>query len=412
MLLNFIARNARSFRDELELSMEATAIAEKAYIREIPWREGGRPAKVLPLACVFGANASGKSNLLKTMTDMRTHVLESLRNETPEGRIPRKSFLLTPRPNTEPTKYEISIVIGGVLHEYGFALNNERVLSEWAYRYPKGRAALIFKREEQDVRPGAADRSKTRIASLMSRQRILLLSAAGAIEHPSLAPIHRWFADNLSLATADLVPLERTITAHSLSDPNLSEGILGMLRCADIGIDSARIQKDPRLPDEETVVMSHSSDNGRSTELYPENESAGTQEWFRLAGPVLRALNRGTVLLADGLGRNLHPRLLRELVRLFQDPDTNPRNAQLLFNTHHVSLLGDTADDRLLGRDQIWFTEKSNEGATRLYPLSAYRPFKNEAIRDRYMRGQYGSVPILSPAEFGGAADRLVVNGS
>jgi len=133
-------------------------------------------------------------------------------------------------------------------------------------------------------------------------------------------------------------------------------------------------------------------------------ESLGTQVWFGLVGPVVHALRTGAVLLADELDASLHPVLVHELVRLFQQPETNPRGAQLVFNAHDVTLLGDSGD-RLLGRDQIWFTEKLNSGATRLYPLSDLDPRKDEAIGKRYLRGRYGGIPIVAPADFDHVAE-------
>lgn len=131
----------------------------------------------------------------------------------------------------------------------------------------------------------------------------------------------------------------------------------------------------------------------------------GTRVWFGLIGPVVQALESGSVFLADELDASLHPALVTELVRLFQDEDTNPRRAQLIFNSHDATLLGDTVGAPLLGRDQIWFTEKSNDGSTRLYPLVALEPRKQEAVGKRYLEGRYGATPILSPQEFASAVE-------
>ena len=109
---------------------------------------------------------------------------------------------------------------------------------------------------------------------------------------------------------------------------------------------------------------------GASTEieLDADEESLGTLVWFGLVGPVIDALGRGTVLLADEIDSSLHPDLVAHLVRMFQTPETNPKRAQLVFNSHDTTLLGGAVDDRLLGRDQIWFTQKLNDGRTQLYP--------------------------------------------
>jgi AAA15 family ATPase/GTPase len=115
------------------------------------------------------------------------------------------------------------------------------------------------------------------------------------------------------------------------------------------------------------------------------------------------------------LDASLHPVLVAHLISLFQDPSTNPGQAQLIFNSHDTTILGDSTVDRiegrsrrrLIGRDQIWFTEKANEGATRLYALSDLAPRKDEAIERRYLAGRYGATPIVSRARLGTMAREL-----
>ncbi len=145
-------------------------------------------------------------------------------------------------------------------------------------------------------------------------------------------------------------------------------------------------------------------------ELDAQDESLGTQVWFGLVGSVVEALADGAVLLADELDASLHTALVAQLVRLFQDPKTNPHRAQLVFNSHDAMLLGESGSDRLLGRDQIWFTEKRGDGSTRLYPLADLDPRREEAIGRRYLAGRYGATPILSRQEFDATAD-LITSG-
>lgn len=147
----------------------------------------------------------------------------------------------------------------------------------------------------------------------------------------------------------------------------------------------------------------HRGAGGEEVLLQEENESLGTRVWFGLIGPVVQALESGSVFLADKLDASLHPALVTELVRLFQNPETNPRRAQLVFNSHDPTLLGDSVGERLLGRDQIWFTEKGTDGSTCLYPLVALDPRKQEAIGKRHLDGRYGAIPILSHQEFAAA---------
>lgn len=150
---------------------------------------------------------------------------------------------------------------------------------------------------------------------------------------------------------------------------------------------------------------------GGEYEIGQDDESRGTLQWFSLIGPVLGALGSGSMLLIDQLDTSLHPDLVREMLRVFQDTETNTGAAQLLFNSHDMRLLGDASRPRPLGRDQIWFTERGNDGSTRLYPLTDFEPRKQEAIGKRYLDGYYGARPIVSIGDTDAAAD-LVTSGN
>jgi uncharacterized protein len=147
------------------------------------------------------------------------------------------------------------------------------------------------------------------------------------------------------------------------------------------------------------LVLSHRGKRGE-VELDLQDESLGTLVWLGLVGPVVEALASGRVLLADELEASLHPALVTQLVKAFQDSESNPNCAQLLFNSHEAALLGDSVHDRVLGRDQVWFTEKLSDGSTRLYPLTDLNPRKDEAVSRRYIAGRYGGTPIVSGEEF------------
>lgn len=433
VLVAFRAENARSFRDSFEFSLLATSMAEESFVRRVPWREGGAPISVLPVAGAFGANGSGKSNLLKVMHDMRSLVLRSFRHSDPEGGIAdRRPFLLDHRARTEPTRFEIDLVLNGIRHEYGCLVDDDRVLEEFAVWYPKGRAAVLFERSGDDVELGAVERTKGRAVLELLRPNALFLSTAASASHPRLLPLYQWFGRNLLLAEADSRPFRQAMTTEMLSDPGSRAQVLAMLHAADLGVTDARKHDlDPVMQDrlrraarilsgmegepesdegptfeELGVVLTHQGTDGE-VPLDPFDESLGTRVWFGLIGPVVSALQSGSVFLADELDASLHPALVSQLIRLFQHPDTNPRRAQLIFNSHDATLLGDAVTDRLLGRDQIWFVEKRNDGSSHLYPLVDLDPRKQESIGKRYLAGRYGATPILSAQEFAAAADLI-----
>ncbi|NJP43918.1 AAA family ATPase [Actinacidiphila epipremni] len=429
VLLSFQAENVRSFRGDWELSLLATSLAEKPVVRRVVWRSGGRTIGVLPVACIYGANASGKSNILRAMADMRELVLQSFRLGSPGGGVPRRPFLLDPEARRTPSRFEVDLVVDGVRHGYGFVVDDQRVVSEWATRYPHGRAALLFNRTGDEVELGAGNRARGQAVKALLRPNALFLSTAASAAHPDLLPLYTWFERNLLLADARTRTFRQAVTRQLLDDEARRSQVLALLQAADLGIIGAnRHEMDPVMQERmqrAVRILSGREDDDSSPadildfetldsnlvhrgavddiEMTADDESLGTLVWFGLIGPVLQALAQGTVLLADELDASLHPALVSQLVQLFQDPETNPRHAQLIFNSHDVTLMGDSVTERLIGRDQVWFTEKYSDGNTHLFALADLDPRKEEAIARRYLAGRYGAIPILSSEDFAAA---------
>ena len=430
MLLAFRAENVRSFRGPVELSLLATPLAEDGVPRLVQWREDGRPIRVLPAAGVFGANGSGKSNLLRAMHDMHVHVVHSFRSHARGRGVPRRAFRLDPTHEGVPSRFEVDLVLHGIRHEYGFVVDDDRVLEEWAYRYPRGKAAMLFRRTGDEVVLGERNRAKGRAVIEILRPDSLLLSAAAAANHPDLLPLWEWFTGNLLLTEAANRPHRWAYTAGLLGEERSRQRVLALLQAADLGITDARVRElDPKTAEqirkvqrilqgreeegdgkeqelaevEPLVILSHRGAAG-DVEFDPGEESLGTMVWLGLSGPVLDAIEHGDVLLVDEIEASLHPALVTQLVKLFQSPESNPKGAQIIFNSHEASLLGDSRGDRVLGRDQVWFTEKDHDGATRLFPLADLSPRTDEAIERRYRAGRYGATPILMTQEFAEAA--------
>jgi hypothetical protein len=434
MMLAFRATNARSFRDPFEFSLEATTMAEEGVPRQVPWRQGGHPVQVSPVAVIFGANASGKTNFLRVMDDMRRLVLTSFKSGDKSTPINRRAFRLDPACEQIPTSYEIDLILNGVRYEYGFSVDSKHVISEYARRYPRGKAIAIFRRDNLNVHLGEENRVKGRAVTEILRPNSLYLSAAAAADHPGLQPLYEWFDSNLILCEASSRERRWAYTTHLMAHHDYREKVLAMLHVADLGITDARL----REPDPETIeriqrivrILSKEMELGdvpppgsddipflgimlshrgtrESVELEPQDESLGTLVWLGLIGPVLDALADGNVLLVDELESSLHPALIAQLVRTFQNARSNPNGAQLVFNSFEASLLGNSVEDRILGRDQVWFTEKLHNGSTRIYPLTALNPRKAEAVGRRYLAGRYGATPIISDAEFDALASMV-----
>ena len=243
---------------------------------------------------------------------MSALVLGSFQFGRPGGPIPRRHFLLDERSAAEPTRYEIDLVLDGVLHNYGFEVSSERVVEEWAYRFPHGRSALLFHRLEADVRLGAAARPKGRAAAGILRPNALYLSTAAYVDHPALLPLFEWFGQNLLLADVDTRPFRQALTTDMIEDEKYRTAILELLHAADLGIsDARRVEPDPEQRerirravrilrgDEERgeasdhidtaevmsgISLTHPGASG-DVEMDPDDESIGTLVWFGLIGP-------------------------------------------------------------------------------------------------------------------------------
>lgn len=420
MLIEFRASNVRSFRDPVELNLLATRLSEEGVPREVQWRKDGRPISVLPAAGIFGANASGKSNLLKAMNDMRGLVLSSFSRNTPDGRILTAPFLLGEDEGLAPSLYEIVLVLNGIRHDYGFVVDSTGVKEEWARNYPRGRAVTLLQRTGDNVHIGSEHRAKSRATQEILRRNALFLSTAAATNHPLFLPLYEWFRRNLTYADVESRSIRQAITAEMLEGDRRRQ-VLALLREADLGItdvsqravdpehkekikqlldifwddDSPQLEFEKFELHEFEVALKHRSAT-KDVELAEEDESRGTIVWFGLIGLVIESLREGSVLLADELEASLHPALVDVLVDLFQSQESNPRRAQLIFNSHEVRLMGDSAE-RPLGRDQVWFTEKDENGGTHLHSLADLAPRREEAVARRYLAGRYGGTPIFSP---------------
>ena len=441
-LLSFTARNVRSYWDEVNLSLLGTRLSAAGVARELGVVGNRSPVSVLPVAGVFGANASGKSTLLLAMSDMRRIVLGSFRRGDQATKLPRRPFLLRSDGAERSSRFAVDLILDGVRWQYGFEINDHQVLDEYAYHYPKGRQALVFHRNGDDSGPdfGPAFRSSGRTLARLARKNALLLSVAGAAAdgtHPDrrgvvalIAPLFRWFRRSFRLLESGNRATRINYTARNLETPEARAGIIRLLQAADLGItEIERLPVDPELververfvrifaglddepksgrqveiPIPDLVRLHHAGAEG-PVAIDPWHESQGTLAWVSMMAPLFDAIRVGSVLLVDELDNSLHPQLVRQFVRLFQNPGTNPRCAQLVFNAHDPTILGDSGQ-RTLGRDQVWFTEKNEVGATTLYSMADFHPKGDEALGRRYLQGRYGAVPMLNPAAFDRAAD-------
>ena len=411
MLIEFRVENHRSLRDEQALTLEAGRIGESSDPR--PRGVAGHGESLLPAAVIYGANASGKSNVLAALAFMHNAVVLSHRQGEPEGGIPRTAFAWGEKRN-EASMFEASFLVGETKYVYGFAVDDEVVREEWLFAWPNKRKQVWFEREGDRFKFGEHMKGPNEAVKEVTRPNALFLSAAAQHRHRQLTSVYTWFRGIRRInipGRGYRMPGGWAAPFYMFDDkkPSLIQGdeahstlaarIGQLLKVADIGIvdiksvDNGEEHQGPAFRKRRLLLQHQAGDDESWLEL--KEESEGTKMLFRMAPSVFRTLDSGGLLLVDELEASLHPSLGLSIVKIFNSPKTNPKNAQIVFTTHDTNLLGTTLGEPPLRRDQVWFTEKDKEGASKLYPLTDYKPRKAENLERGYLQGRYGAIPFL-----------------
>ncbi len=398
MLIEFSVKNYKSIRDEQKLSMVAAMgdelRASNTFVPAAPGTE-----TLLRSAAIYGPNASGKSNLLNALSAMKTMVKTSASSQFGVA-LPVTPFLLDEATAEAASEFQVIFLLDGVRYQYGFAADKRRVTEEWLMAWPRGRVQHWFHREwspvnaEYDWEFGKSFSGERQLWQKSTRDNALFLSTAVQLNSKSLAPVFQWFAESLQFLAADELP--HWFTSNLCKDEQVKTEVLAFLQAADLDIADLRIQSEqmatPGNPEMLKVHTTHQTIQGRQVEFKLEEESDGTRKLFAFAGPWIDTLKLGNILLVDELHASLHPKLVRFLVNMFHDSETNSGNAQLVFTTHDTSIL----NQEVFRRDQIWFFEKDKDQASRLYPLTDFHPRKDrENLLANYLDGRYGALPVL-----------------
>lgn len=413
MLIQFRVENHRSLRDEHALSLAAAALgSEDGRLLHPPAL--GEP--LLPAVAIYGANASGKTNVLHALGFMRDAVVHSYRHWDPDGGVPVEPFALSSR-RGDPSMYSVDVIAEGRRLQYGFVCSADRIEEEWVFAWPNGHKQTWFEREGDAYKFGRLLSGDNEAIRKLTRPNSLFLAAAAQNNHAQLMPLFRWFRStqvdfrrtrSFALPSSWAVSNELRQLPLFADEPSAAgerEAMLELLRSADTGIIDVRVEEleressiAGRPPRRRTqVLFRHKSEDAsdEGTWLPLEVESAGTIALIELAPRFTRALATGGLICVDEIEASLHPMLALSLLRLFQDSRRNRGGAQLVFTTHDTNLLGNTLGEPPLRRDQIWFTEKDDTGATKLYPLTDFHPRKQENLERGYLQGRYGAIPFL-----------------
>lgn len=417
MLIEFAVKNFRSIKNQQTLSLVSASSNELQNTNTASVAEGR--LDLVRSAAIYGANASGKSNLIKAFQTMIAIVVGSAQSQRGDE-VPVMPYLFDTDTQAKPTEFEVHFVAGDVRYQYGFAASKQQVNEEWLYAFPKGRSQQwidrTFNPQTQKYEWGSTEKltGPKYFWQEATRPNALFLSTAIQLNSTQLQPVFDWFQSTLQVYGH--APLTPDFTIKQASSDGGKQQVLGLLQAADFAIADLEIERryqyevkypmrrmevSSRLVAERAfepegeqfdVRMVHVGNNGERFPLDMKEESDGTRKFFALAGPWLEALQKGSVLIIDELNDNLHPNLVKFLVQLFHDNQLNRHNAQLIFTTHETSLL----NQDVFRRDQIWFTEKDECNATTLYPLSDFSPRKGvENLEKHYLQGRYGGLPYF-----------------
>ena len=418
MLIEFRVKNFRSLRDEQVLSLVAAKDNTLSDTNTVSTGIKSVP-RLLPSAAIYGANASGKSNLIKALQYMRGVVLESATVIQPGQTFAVQPFRLDTSSEKEPTEFEVTFVYDEVRYQYGFSMTSQRIVNEYLLVYKAFKPQQWFERhydhdKDKDVYDfGTGLKGPKTLWEKATRPNALFLSMAVQLNCEALRPVFDWFANHLMIfnESSPLFTQESIRLLKKTQQTDLKKKICDFLSAADISISDFEVVTD-KVPgqkvhfdlsagktevrseeiEEHRLRFTHITNQGRAVFNF-EDESNGTRILVLLAAPLLDILDRGLTLVIDELDTSLHTLLVRELIRQFHRPDINKRGAQLIFTTHDTSLLD---APNLFRRDQIWLVEKDADQASALVALAEFSPRKQEALGKGYLIGRYGGIPFLN----------------
>ena len=402
MLLRFAVSNHLSIRDRQELSLVASSLSDVADgLIDCPSSPSGA---VLPAIVLYGANASGKSNVVDALRTMRAMVLRSHRSGEPAAGVAnRQPYRLDAAGAASPSHFEMDFVLDGVRHHYGFEATDEEFAGEWLLDYPSGRRRLLFDREGGEFRFGRALKGRNRVLADLTRKNSLFLSAAAQHGHERLTSVFSYFRE---LSGIGGQTISGSVASDVLAADKLDRRVLRFLAEADTGVVNYRPIVEELEPNDRDLMdklaalgvrtppprrwrieLAH---RGSEQEVYfeLEHESAGTRRLLLILSRLFESLDRGAPLVVDELDLSLHTEASLALLRLFCSPSTNPNGAQLIAAIHDTNLLVAP----MLRRDQVWFAEKE-DGATRTYPLTDTRTRKGDNLERGYLQHRFGATP-------------------
>ena len=412
MLIEFSVKNFLSFKDKVTLSMEKGNGDEN--LDNIILKDD---VALLKTAAIYGANASGKSNILKALTCAILMVRNS--SLIPVGGKWNflKPFLFDETSKNKPSEFEFIFITNNVKYRYFFSADASRIYDEVLDAYYSQKPTNIFRRTKTNIYEFNSDKNKLDSLSANNTENKLFLATATTWNYNKTKDAFLWFANTIDTYDSMDKLANKDLCDYSSDENGLMEFALKLLRESDILIKDIYVDYQEKEIDntvEDTLISSFAntgkkvgiknvniefeheitdeSDNTHTYKLNFTEESSGTRLLFAFAPFLKKAFETTKIIVIDELEKSMHPVLVEFIVKLFNNKEINQANSQLIFTTHAINLL----NLELLRRDQIWFTEKNpKNGVSDLYPLDSFSVRKDENIQKGYINGRYGAIPFI-----------------
>lgn len=423
MLIQFTIANYEAIKGKMTLSMVASNY-DKSRETDNTFTIDKFGLRLMKSAVIYGANASGKTKLLESFGFFKEFVLNSSKESQATENIEVTPFRFNPKTEKQPSFFEMSFIYKNELYRYGFEVSKSEVKTEWLFHRPKTKEIRLFYRDGQNFNElhDSFKVAQNLVKDKMIRENALLLSVCAQFNDPISKKILAWL-NSMNLISGVKEEGYEGFTISQIQEHGKKDEVLNFLRNADLGIENFIIEEldynnlPKNMPERLKEVLLSQKDRpkiysdvitfhnkyddkrnlkGLSDLSMKRDESSGTNKYFALAGPIIETLEEGDILIIDELDAKLHPILVQNIVALFNSVDTNPKNAQLIFNTHDTNLLGSD----IFRRDQIWFTEKNKYGEAELYSLSDIKKNESKVRNDEdfeknYIQGKYGAIPYI-----------------